>query len=745
MTKCVARLVEVEVVQDDMVGYDLPFPVENLYGKRAFTETVAWGEIWFADPRSGMWWSGYVQDGKVYLDQSAREKFLHNRKHERQVPTRMLTGKYKVWLDAWVRRGDYVYADDAPFTNNPVHGDGGPWKAPKLPASKFWQEVTLAPAANGKPCRIRVRSRRFHWLYRLSRLLDLLEQLLLEHERAVEKVDELGASAKYIKELLAVLNETRTNELLIMEDKKRLAAFQGMNRVVDNVSIHCSNFIRYGVCNADDENTPTPLRRHINNVAHLIWRLIHEKDYAREMKLFEPVLAEEHRMLVTAPGKIFNRVPRVFTSVVRRDQFKVEAQGESFAYGREFAATFTFPFYNAMLKEAGHGPAFPAKKAASTSDVLNVARRYTISMLNAASIFVVKEHLDFDKLATLIDKEASLWSAAGKSDDMVALTTRWVDKFTALGKDELAGKWSKIRKDYFADIKKGRPELTTMVDDVQKDLEKIRGEMEAKPQKILDRLKTTTRPAVYGVQSLEIALKWFAAVGAWNTFRDELKKSDGHVVVKGADAGVKALDFAGSTVQFLGVQKVLRATWLSKAKPEDAATKLRVVERIGKGLGAAADLGSAVIYAYGLFDHRKELEEQFLPEDACAAFTWSLVTGLGKAVVAVGSGGGVFKSVPVFAKLQAAGYLLQLAGEMGEEIATYGGREHKHFHDANALLCQRAQAANDEVSAQGWKSTFYDPDDAADMTRYMKEFAWLPLDPALFQERFKPTAEPSAA
>src|SRR5215471_16036887 len=134
----VAQMVPVEILQDDMVGFEgnLPFPpVLDLYGKTLFSEKVLWGEIWFADrSKRGMWQSGYVRDGALYIIQSAREKFMHNRKHQRQIPTLMPVGSYKVWLDAWVRMGDFTYESDPPFTTDPVDGDGKRWAAPPLPS-----------------------------------------------------------------------------------------------------------------------------------------------------------------------------------------------------------------------------------------------------------------------------------------------------------------------------------------------------------------------------------------------------------------------------------------------------------------------------------------------------------------------------------------------------------------------------------------------------------------------------------
>lgn len=740
MSNRIARMVPVEILQDDMVGFDsgLAFPVHDLNGKRAFTDKVLWGEIWIADcSKRGMWWAGYVQDGQLFLDQSARNRFLHNRKHSRQEPTLMLTGTYKVWLDAWLRPGDYMYQNDPDFTTDPVDGDGGQWRAPAPPARKYWQEVKITqPGKKGEPCRIRVRSRRFHWLYRVSRLLDLLDHLLLGHEKLIVRVDETRMYADYLREFLDVLMNSGSNLGHMASRPPQLEFLKEMMGVARNVSVHCSNFIDYGVC--DGLGDPIPERKHINNVAHLLWALIHEEDFGREVALYDPVLAEEHRILLSRLGSVFNRVPRVFAKAVDIDDRRAIPTGRSFAYGREFAAEFTFPYYNAKLAEAGHAPAFLPEKPASTLKFVNSVRRYGVSMLNAASIFVVKEKLNPAKLLALIEAEEKVWAtAASKGYGTLEAASELVGKFRAAGKAAKVEKWSAVRERYLDELAAQRGDLAKL----RGEIEDVRKQMEAQPQKIIDRLRVTTPAVVYGVQSLELFVKWAVAVSAWNAFRESAGEEFFARVLKGADAGIKSIDAAGTTLQFLGLHKVLRATWLASGGEAGlVAARLKGLEKAGKGLGALADLGSAVLYTYDLFSaaHDDGLLERYLPEDVCSMHAWHLVTWGGKWFVGVGSLGAYLKSVPIFAKLQAIGYFAQLVGEAGEAFARHGASEHKHFHDVNLEVMSRALRASAAVRERGWNVEFYTPSDQESMARCMAVFDWIPVDGKLLQARLGP-------
>jgi hypothetical protein len=136
----IAQIVPVELLQDDMVGFEseLPNPVQNFYGKTAFTDLVAFGEIWLVDcSKRHMWYAGHVRNGQLYLDQSARSQFRNDRDHSRSVPTLIPVGTYKVWLDAWVRKDDEVYASDPLFTKDAVQGNGGAWTAPETSGAQI--------------------------------------------------------------------------------------------------------------------------------------------------------------------------------------------------------------------------------------------------------------------------------------------------------------------------------------------------------------------------------------------------------------------------------------------------------------------------------------------------------------------------------------------------------------------------------------------------------------------------------
>jgi hypothetical protein len=530
--------------------------------------------------------------------------------------------------------------------------------------------------------------------------------------------------------------------------------FCGMQIRLLSVLNACTNFINYGVCAGG--HAPIPERKHLNNVAHLSWRLIHNETFAREMALYDPVLAEEHRMLLSRFGAVFNRIPRVFARATPKDQYTMEVSGESFAYGREFAREFTFPYFEQKFGQTGKFPLLKgvSTKPASTLQFVNSVRRYTISMLNAASILVVKEQVSYKNLMELLAKEEKLWGRAATADDIVKAANEWIQKHAEAGRSDIVQRVMRNRDLLLGDAARVNPESAKLRDDLNKvraeldeSFQKFEKRVAQQPQKVLDALKSSNPAVVYGVQSFEIFVKWAVAISAWNVFRESAGKvaTEPWWAGKGMQAAIKGLDAGGSTLQFLGLHKVLSTAWLATGKGEASAiaARLEVLGKVGKGMCAAADIGSAVVYSYDIFvtgSYGDSLLENYLPENATTMYGFHLVTWAGKSMVGLGSGGGFFKALPVFAVLQGIGYLAQLIGEVGEKFAEYGAGEHKHFHDVHQALLDATRGATNEVVSRGWKADFYPQEFRDDVHTFMNNFKWMPVDPLLFRARLAPAA-----
>lgn len=756
-------MVPVEVVQDDMVGFEsgLPFPLGDFAGKRFFTDKVLFGEVWLADcsPRE-MRWAGHVKDGKLYLDQSAHGKFVHNRKHSFKTPTMMQAGAYRVWLDAWSRPRPSNDEQAQVFTNDPIDGDGGPWVAPPLPALKYWQRVDIAPQKRGAPCRIRMRSHRFHWLYRLNALVDVLDELALSHQELTVKAEETRMWADYLREFLNVLLYSRTNQSRIATNPCK-NAFIGMKGIAEAVSNRCRNFINYGTVDGEDQSLLSP-RKHINNVAHLLWKLIHNDAFAQEVSLFDPILAEEHRLLLGRLQQVFNNVPLIIDGVVDVDERRAAPAGTSFAYGREFAREFTVPYFHAKLAKAD-GVAFKFDKPESRTKWLNSARRYGISMLNAASIFIVREDVKPEKLIALLKEEARLWGVAAESSTMMKAANELLEKCRELGKAALANGW--VAKAHRMEAHGGRFALErerylkelaadgTELAKVREEIEAVRAQIAGTPAKVLDKAKKVQfadaplRPSlVLGVQMFEIGVKWMVARAAWDAFQET---SGLDAVKKGAEFGVKSIDFLGTSFGFLGLHKVLEFEFGRRGvTAERIAMRLDRLGRLSKGLGAAADVGSAVMYTIQISSdaHNRELAERFLAEDADTIRTWQGVNWLGKAMVGAASTATTVTKAPVWVKLQAAGYLVQFIGEFGEKLARLGATEHRHAHDVDLRIRASAAEADQLIRERIGDIALYQPAEQAMMARHMKAFEWkLPIELALYRAHFPSASKEGAA
>ncbi|MGH3148465.1 MAG: hypothetical protein ACRDTR_22010, partial [Rubrobacter sp.] len=602
-------------------AYDL----QDMYGKRLFTEKVLWGEVWIADRTSKeTWWAGYIRDGELYLDQSSRNRFLYNRKHTRQIPSLLPVGNYKIWLDAWVRQGDYAYVGDAFFTKDGLHDLA--WSAPPVPQRKHWQDIEVRPPKEpGEPHRISVRSRRFHWVYRVSRLIDTLDQLLHPHEYMIANVANVRRDAAYLREFLGVLYQSGTN----MNKIETRRTIQGqdewgqMQMTLLAVMNRCENFIAFGWGGVGSKAEESALRerQHINNVAHLLWRLINNEHFAKDVEFYEEAFAAEHRVILSRLGAVFNRVPRAVASVSpwldSRNNFVDRPHHLSIPYGEKFAKQLTLPYFNYKAEEDGGTPPFKsASKPASAVKWLNSTRRYGISMLNAASIWVSTKEVNWEHMRKLLEKQAELIAQSdlilrSRYPDtfklMDKLTDRVLERARSLGR--LTARLEKEalhqRQELAGKLRGADPEMDGELKKFDQSLQGIADEIETRePQKMLDALKKSNPNVVYGVEAFEICVKWVVMWSTWNAFWQAYKENGGlrkETAPKMADSLLKTADFASSVLRSAGFARILQASWMNKIASTVSEEQILRIQKWGKGLSAVADVGSAVLYTYEVF------------------------------------------------------------------------------------------------------------------------------------------------
>jgi hypothetical protein len=758
-------LVDVQILQDDLEDFDFeanppslvellknadptvrssllyPVPERKTRGMHLFSHNVLWGEVWFADRSArGMWYAGYVRNGALFLDQSSpeleprrREELTWNRTHLGQRPSKLPVGHYKVWLDAWVR--GYAYANDPPFTNDPIAGNGGPWVAPPPPHRKYWQDIEVTPPAPGDAaCKLRLKSRRFHWLYRLNRLADALNALLIPVERLMASVAEVRNLAEYLRVFLGVVYDSNITRL--HRDPEQHEHVKEIGITLFNVVARCNNFVQSGIADGI-RASPIPFdpeREHINNLAHLLWRLINNASFAEEIAVFSPELAEEHRIGIAGLGFLFNRIPRILLSLTPSNTSAGAGDNEaedptaqrlltSFDFGAEFARRFTLPYFNNKLERAGKPPAFDGAPA-GTVKILDTVRKYGSSMLNSASIFVAKESVRWSAIASLLQQEGQLWGRAAEADSLFETADKFIAKYRAAGKMDLVEMIERNKMYFLKEAASpglsGRiidPKLHALKAELDQVREQMNESMKRQPQKVLDYLKKANPAIVYGVQGFEIFVKWSVAAAAWNEFRGSAGIPEGRPGRSPFQPIMKTADAMGSTLQFLGLHRFIREGWalFSRDVPtESVATafekRLAALSRLGKACNATHDISQAIVYSMDLFvDHAysDELLERYMPEDAIAACGFHLIIWGGKWMVAIGSGSSVFSSTPVGVAIHALGYLAQLIGEVGESVAEYGAWEKKCFDDVRRELWNASRRAEARLREHGRPDELY--------------------------------------
>jgi hypothetical protein len=162
------------------------------------------------------------------------------------------------------------------------------------------------------------------------------------------------------------------------------------------------------------------------------------------------------------------------------------------------------------------------------------------------------------------------------------------------------------------------------------------------------------------------------------------------------------------------------------------AAKLEKFSKVGKGLGAIADVGSASLATYELFfdnTYGDDLLTRYTPGDACGMYAWHLVIWGGKWVTATGSVSGNFTKNPISTKLQAIGYVIQFVGEFGEAVYKIGKSEKAHCMSLFAEVRNWNNINMAMMKIDGFEpSNFLFERDYRKVVDAMERFEWRTID-----------------
>ncbi|CDH44892.1 hypothetical protein [Candidatus Contendibacter odensensis] len=759
--KRIARKVPVRVIQKDMVSFSswLPFSswdYSRLLGSCFFTDKVLWGEIWLKDlSKRQTVWRGYVLDGELYLDETTRRGLnAVTVPNTGKVPSLLPAGKYKVWLDAFVRRDEFpnIYGDDV-LTNDDHHDQ---WIAAPVPHSSYWPMIEVAVPPQGEKARMVVPSSRFHFLYRVSRLVDTLDELIHTHEFQVARVSNVSEIASHISAFMDVIFQAGRNMRINVQSMDDYRYMQGTLR---NIVIESLNLINYGYPN----DSIVLFRKHVNNIAELLWQLVQDDRYQDHIHKADAVMAEEHRIMLARLGLVFNKIPKT-CDFVREDPNAL--YGESFNYGQNYAQGFVMPYLN-MVAGKTH---FTTEKPRGAIKWMDSTRKYVITMVNYLSIEWVTKRIPLEKIEGLYQK---IGEYAGQRSSLIMPEKALLQKIDQRSREledlaksyaregckeseRLASRFAggKMReRKIVEDMIRSNNEVNKINQEIKKLGAEINKLKEETPAKITDRLKEgdgkSAYKAVYWIQGLEIFLKGAVAIAAWDAFAEawekngEGKKSTSY---KFADAFFKTSTLMSSVFQFSGLAALGHVTpWYTKIvtkQGEDAAKKLLADKigkwgKVGKGLGALADVGSAGLTTYEYFydkTYGKDLLERYTPDDACGMHKWHLVIWGGKWFTGIGSTLGSFSANPISVKLQGIGYLIQGFGEFGEAVYKIGLSEKAHC----IKLLEEMRTWNN-ISKAGLQNAGFEITDLLTEPEYekmkatMERFEWRDIDPVALE------------
>jgi len=718
--------------QVDMGGtlLDLPYPIRERFGKSLFSENVGWAEVWLAErAASPTVWTGTIVEGQLYLDQARKGTQSHARKGAQQRPTLLTTGHYKLWIDAWSRPGEEIYEHDR-LTKTDHFGDDelSRWTAPPIPHRRYWQDILVRRPRKDLPALVDVKSRRFHWLYRLSRIVFTLEQLLDAREKNAVLVTRARDLAVYLLSFLGQIEESNTNALMVpmlrdmgrpgsvpvdrakWPDWRKLREMQiGLSRAYETAE----NFVRWGVGETD---AGVEDHQHLNNVAHLVWRMVNDAGFQSDLTTWEPHLAMQHRSLLARLPALLNRVPMALQGTeVSPGSGDIRATGVAMRYGEAFARTFGRKLVArlasgapAWMQEEARAPgpapapggAGAAGQGGSAVKWLDGVRKYCWSMLNSMSIFVVQTPADV----------AALSSALEKADQNVFMALeKEVETYRALGRSDVVQKLLKNRDLLRADeaalrAAAGWSEYGEF-EELQAALQKSRG---GQPERLADALKRGNPSALYLLDGFEIFVKVLVARKAWQAFREEALKGKPAAARRGSsgsDAFIRSLDAASTILKSTAFKNFLKWT-VGHASPRSIGGLEKLLEKgdlAGRWGSFATDLYGAWVYGGDVFSNAygDKLLEKYMPEDAVTSYGFHLVIWGGKWLNAMGSTVLTRTKLPLGYALQGLGYLGQFIGEFGEASVDLGGLEHKHFDRVHEALTDATREVRNRLTTYG--------------------------------------------
>lgn len=758
--------VAVRFLQKDMAAslMDLPYSRRDRYGKTLFTENVVWADVWLAERKEDPTvWTGFIRDGEIYLEQAMKGGFQHARSGTQKRPSLLSVGFYKIWIDAWTRPGEEVYEQDRfTMTDQFDDGDASRWKAPPVPRRKHWQDIQVKrPDGGGGPARVYVKSRRFHWLCRLSRLMFTLEKVLDVRERNAVLASRVRDQAVYLLAFLSAIEESNTMALTVPmlnwprekpfpkdpKDWPNWGKLREIKNTLHDVFLGADNFVRYG---AGGNDAGLSDHQHANNLAHLIWRLIHEDGFQADVAAAEGELAMEHRSLLARIPALLNRVPLAFEGLELDPTSGSYAQrGASKRYGEAFAQEFARPFIERMASAdpawaalasvtgqgsggSSQGGAAPKNGKNSTVKWLDGVRKYGWAMMNATSIFWARKPADCDKLITAMEKLENSVFRAAQAD---------IEHFRRLGREDVVKRLIKngtlLKPD---DLKK----LGKTVDlSDWESFKKVEGELaEARggqPDRISKALERGNPNALYMIEGFEIFVKTLVAISALKALKEEAAKGGARQPRWGStegDAYFKALDALGSLLKSTAFKNFVKWT-LENAKPGLGGPVADMLDVTGRWTSFGVDLYSAWVSSGDMFSNAygDKLLERYMPEDAVTSYGFHLVIWSGKWLNASGSlVTGANKKLPLGYALAGLGYLCQFIGEFGEAAVSVGGLEHKHFNRVHQSLWEASVEAKNRLASYG--IDFYPYQACAGVKSMEGMVDWLGVDRDRYRQRF---------
>src|SRR5574341_1306490 len=299
--------VKVKFLQEDMKGFSrgLQYPANySMDGSQYFKEEVVFAEVWIYSLKSRREYYGRIVSGLLYLYNSKLDRF--------EGPAELSIGKYKIWVDAWILKdlNKDFYQTSFPFTTS----DWKVWKSSDIPKPKLkeWQTITVREPKSdeGLYCNILVKSRRFHWLYRLDSLLSVLGSLMQSYESLSRDAMAFQEIAIVMNNFLSILKESDNNlgvwvsQGPLSSSETYIDLWEKMMEIV----YYPADYTGKWILGLDYEN-PNIMNKikHLNNVASLFWHFLEQREFVNALKVWDKSMPEEARVIVSMIGPALAR------------------------------------------------------------------------------------------------------------------------------------------------------------------------------------------------------------------------------------------------------------------------------------------------------------------------------------------------------------------------------------------------------------------------------------------------------